>query len=81
MGDSYSARVGNKGRVVLPVGLRESQGWTDDTVLLFIEDQDGVRVMSRDDVMRSIRTQLAGTNVVEDFLAERRAIAAAEDAE
>ena len=50
-------------------------------MLLFIEDQDGVRVMSRDDVMRSIRTQLAGTNVVEDFLAERRAIAAAEDAD
>ena len=66
---------------MIPAGLREARGWTDDTVLLFVEDPDGVRLVSRDDLMRSIRTQLAGGNVVEEFLAERRATAAAEDAE
>jgi AbrB family looped-hinge helix DNA binding protein len=81
MSAGYSAKVGNKGRVVIPAGLREAQGWKDDTVLLFVEEPDGVRLVSRDDVMTSIRAQLAGKNVVEDFLVERRATAAAEDAE
>jgi bifunctional DNA-binding transcriptional regulator/antitoxin component of YhaV-PrlF toxin-antitoxin module len=79
MGAGYSAKVGNKGRVVIPVGLRESQGWTDDTVLLFVEESDGIRLVSRDDLLASIRSQLAGTDPVGELLAERRAAAALED--
>jgi AbrB family looped-hinge helix DNA binding protein len=81
MGAGYSAKVGNKGRVVIPAGLRESRGWTDDTVLVFIEEPDGVRVVSRDDLLASIRTQLSGTDPVAELLAERRAAAIREDAE
>jgi bifunctional DNA-binding transcriptional regulator/antitoxin component of YhaV-PrlF toxin-antitoxin module len=81
MSAAYSARVGNKGRVVLPAGLRESQGWTDDTVLIFVEEQGGVRVLSRDEAEASIRLQLSATSVVEELIAERRAAAAVEDEE
>ncbi len=66
---------------MLPAGLRESQGWTEDTVLIFIEDGDGVRVLSRDDAEASIRAQLAGTTIVEELIAERRAASAVEDSE
>ena len=81
MSAGYSAKVGNKGRVVIPAGLRETRGWVDDTVLVFVEEPDGVRVFSRDELLASIRSQFAGKNVVDEFLADRRATAAAEDAE
>ena len=81
MSAAYSAKVGNKGRVVIPAGLRETHGWVDETVLVFVEEPDGVRVVSRDDLLASIRTQLAGTDPVGELLAERRAAAALEDLE
>jgi bifunctional DNA-binding transcriptional regulator/antitoxin component of YhaV-PrlF toxin-antitoxin module len=81
MGAGYSAKVGNKGRVVIPAGLRESQRWSDDTVLVFVEEPDGVRVMSREDLLASLQSQLAGTDPVGELLAERRAAAAVEDTE
>jgi bifunctional DNA-binding transcriptional regulator/antitoxin component of YhaV-PrlF toxin-antitoxin module len=70
----YSAKVGNKGRVVVPAGLRESRGWTDDTVLIFIDEPDGVRLMSRDDLERQVLAEMAGgPSLVDELLAERRA--------
>ena len=81
MSAGYSAKVGNKGRVVIPAGLRETQGWTDDTVLLFVEEPDGVRIVRRDDLLASVRMQLAGSDPVGELMAERRAASAAEDAE
>jgi AbrB family looped-hinge helix DNA binding protein len=81
MSAGYSATVGNKGRVVIPAALRERHGWVDGTVLVFIEEPDGVRVISQDDLLASIRSQLAGTDPVGELLAERRAAAALEDLE
>jgi bifunctional DNA-binding transcriptional regulator/antitoxin component of YhaV-PrlF toxin-antitoxin module len=70
----YSAKVGNKGRVVVPAALRESQGWTDDTVLIFVDEPDGVRLMSRDDLERQVLAEMAGgPSLVDELLAERRA--------
>jgi bifunctional DNA-binding transcriptional regulator/antitoxin component of YhaV-PrlF toxin-antitoxin module len=70
----YSAKVGNKGRVVVPAALRDSRGWTDDTVLIFIDEPDGVRLMSRDDLERQVLAEMAGgPSLVDELLAERRA--------
>jgi bifunctional DNA-binding transcriptional regulator/antitoxin component of YhaV-PrlF toxin-antitoxin module len=70
----YVAKVGNKGRVVIPAGLRESQGWTDETVLVFVDETDAVRVVSRDDLERQVLAEMAGgPSVVDELLAERRA--------
>ena len=70
----YSARVGNKGRVVIPAGLRESQGWSDDTVLVFVDESDRVRLVSRDDLERQVLAEMAGgPSLVDELLAERRA--------
>ena len=70
----YSARVGNKGRVVIPAGLRESQGWSDDTVLVFVDESDRVRLVSRDDLEHQVLAEMAGgPSLVDELLAERRA--------
>jgi bifunctional DNA-binding transcriptional regulator/antitoxin component of YhaV-PrlF toxin-antitoxin module len=73
--------VGNKGRVVIPAGLRESQGWTDDTNLVFIEDDGWVKMTSLDQLERRVREDLKGSNILEEFLAERRETALREDDE
>jgi AbrB family looped-hinge helix DNA binding protein len=70
----YSAKVGNKGRVVIPASLREAQGWTDDTVLVFVDESDHVRLVSRDDLERQVLAEMAGgPSLVDELLAERRA--------
>lgn len=79
MSATYSARVGNKGRVVIPAGLRESQGWGDDTELVFVEDEDGVTMMTLDDLEGRVHNALRGSHVLEELFAERRDAACAED--
>jgi AbrB family looped-hinge helix DNA binding protein len=81
MSDSYSARVGNKGRIVIPAGLRETKGWTDDTVLVFIEDGENVTLHSRDELERRVLAEWKGTSTVDEFLEERREIARRENEE
>jgi bifunctional DNA-binding transcriptional regulator/antitoxin component of YhaV-PrlF toxin-antitoxin module len=66
---------------VIPAGLRESQGWTDDTVLLFVDEPNGVRLISRDALEREVLANMAGANLVNELLAERRAEAQKDAAE
>ena len=59
---------------MIPAGLRESQGWSDDTVLVFVDESDRVRLVSRDDLERQVLAEMAGgPSLVDELLAERRA--------
>jgi AbrB family looped-hinge helix DNA binding protein len=73
--------VGNKGRVVLPSELRQNRGWSEGTVLIAIETDEGVVLHSREELEEIVRRQLAGSNLVEELIAERRAASLIEDAE
>jgi AbrB family looped-hinge helix DNA binding protein len=81
MSGTYSLKVGNKGRVVLPAELRQSRGWSDGTALIVIEGNGRVELTTRDALERRVRAQLAGSNLVEELLAERRAASLIEDGE
>lgn len=75
-------RVGNKGRVVLPAGLRARHGWTEGTTLVAVEQEDGgVLLLTREEALASLRRELATSDPVGDLLAERRAAARREDEE
>jgi len=80
MSDTYSMTVGNKGRVVLPADLRAARGWTEGSVLLLLETEDGVLLVTRDDLERQVQSELAGSDLVNELLAERRAEALADAA-
>jgi len=73
--------VGNKGRVVLPADVRARHGWGEGTTLIAIETGDGIRIMDREQALKLVRAQFAGTNVVDDLIAERHAEAARDAAE
>jgi AbrB family looped-hinge helix DNA binding protein len=82
MSDTYSVTVGNKGRIVLPADLRQERGWSEGTVLLLLETETGVELLTRDALEKRVHAAAAGiTGVVAELLAERRAEAAREDAE
>ncbi|WP_344751870.1 AbrB/MazE/SpoVT family DNA-binding domain-containing protein [Gryllotalpicola koreensis] len=80
MSGSYFMTVGNKGRVVLPAELRARFGWEEGTTLIAVETENGVTIKDRAEVLKEIQSKLAGTSILEDLLAERRAEAAREDA-
>jgi AbrB family looped-hinge helix DNA binding protein len=82
MSDTHSVVVGNKGRIVLPAALRESRGWTANTVLLVLETEAGVELITRDELLKRVRKSLENSgDLVGELLAERRAEAARENAE
>lgn len=82
--DAHKATVGPQGRLVIPAPIRKALNWEEGTVLTF-EVRDGEIVVS--DQLSALRQfqEYAqslippGTDVLEDFLTERRAEARRED--
>lgn len=79
MGGTYSVTMGNRGRLVVPVELRERAGMREGTVLVLLETDSGVVLLTREQLKRLVRNDLAGGDLVGQLLAERRANALAED--
>jgi AbrB family looped-hinge helix DNA binding protein len=75
-------RVGSKGRIVLPLAAREALGVEEDDELIAIVRDDGVLLVTKDEAERRVRAMFAdGPNPVDELIAERRAEAAADNAE
>lgn len=79
MGDTSVVRVGDKGRIVLPVGLRSRHGWDDGVALHLVDSDEGVLLLTRDQLRARVRRSLSGPSLVDELLAERRRAAAEED--
>lgn len=72
--------MGDRGRLVVPAAIRERHGWEQGSVLVLLDSDSGVVFMTRDQLRKTVRRELAGPSLVKELLAERRASAAAEDA-
>jgi AbrB family looped-hinge helix DNA binding protein len=72
--------VGDRGRLVVPAEVRERAGLSEGTQLVLIEAPDGLILLTREQLKARVRGELAGLDLVEELLAERRAQADAEDA-
>jgi AbrB family looped-hinge helix DNA binding protein len=71
--------MGDRGRVVVPVDLRERLGLVEGTPLVLLESPGGLVLMTRRQLRDRVRSDLAGADLVGELLAERRANAVAED--
>ena len=80
MSGTYSVAMGDRGRLVVPVELRERLHWTTGAQLLMLETPHGVILATRDQVKQLVRDGLQGLDLVDELLADRRRAAAAEDA-
>lgn len=74
-------RVGNKGRIVVPVTVRENHAWVEGTVLIAVDTPSGLLLMSEDEALRQVREQTGGRSLVQELMDERRAAALIEDKE
>lgn len=79
MSGTYSVTMGNRGRLVVPVELRERTGMREGAVLVLLETDSGVILLTREQLKRLVRNDLAGADLVTQLLAERRSNALAED--
>jgi len=66
--------------MVVPAEVRERAGITEGTVLVLLDTPNGLVLLTRDQLRDRVRADLAGTDLVGELLAERRANAVAEDA-
>jgi len=72
--------MGDRGRLVIPADLRERAGLAEGTALILLETPTGVVLLTRPQLQKLVRADLAGLDLVGELLYERRAEAAAEDA-
>lgn len=72
MSTTYAISMGDRGRLVVPRELRDRQEWSQGTELLVIESPGGVVLVSREQALALLRSQLAGASLVEELVAQRR---------
>lgn len=80
MSGPQSVVVGDKGRIVVPAEVRARLNWVTGTVLVMIETPEGMLLTDRPTALRVVRERLAGHDLVNDLLAERRREAADDEA-
>lgn len=80
MSGTYTVTMGDRGRLVVPAEVRAHTGLAEGVPLLLLETPGGLVLMTREQARDLLRSQLAGTDVVAQLLADRRSAAAAEDA-
>lgn len=79
MSGTYSVTVGDRGRLVLPAEVRERTGIHEGAELILLDTPHGLALLTREQLKRRVRADLAGPSLVSDLLAERRAAAGRED--
>ena len=79
MSGAYAVTMGDRGRLVVPLELRDRAGFTAGSPLVLVETDDGVLMLTREQARVRVKAGLAGHDVVGDLVAERRRAAAIED--
>jgi bifunctional DNA-binding transcriptional regulator/antitoxin component of YhaV-PrlF toxin-antitoxin module len=72
--------MGDRGRLVVPSELRDHAGLDEGVPLTLVETPAGIVLLTRPQLQRLVREDLAGLDLVSELLAERRAEAAGDDA-
>lgn len=80
MSGTYQAVMGDRGRLVVPAGLRERAGLHPGRSMVFVETERGLLLLTREQLRDAVQRDLGSRNLVAELLAERRLAAQAEDA-
>lgn len=71
--------LGDRGRLVIPSELRERLDLRAGAALIIFETPQGMVLATRDQAKELVRAGLRGLDLVDELVADRRAVAAAED--
>jgi AbrB family looped-hinge helix DNA binding protein len=77
---TYQVVMGDRGRLVIPAEVRERTGLAEGTALVLLETPTGLVLLTRPQLQELVRADLAGLDLVDELLAERRAEASDEAA-
>lgn len=80
MSGTWTVTVGDRGRLVVPVEVRERLHLREGSTLILLETDDGLVLLTREQLKSRVQGQLTGAGLVDALLAERRAEAVEEDA-
>jgi bifunctional DNA-binding transcriptional regulator/antitoxin component of YhaV-PrlF toxin-antitoxin module len=72
--------MGDRGRIVVPIDVREHAGLIEGTPLVMLETPGGLVLLTREQLRDRVRAELEGLDLVGELLAERRTAARTEDA-
>lgn len=81
MSGTYNVVMGDRGRLVVPAELRRRMHLESGVPLILMETEQGLVVLTRDQLKEMVRRDLEGLDLVADLLEERRLAAALEDSE
>ena len=79
MTGTYQVTVGNRGRLVVPAEVREQFDMREGTQLVLLATNNGIALLTQEQLRDRVRRDLEGVDLVGDLVAERRAAAAGED--
>jgi len=71
--------MGDRGRLVVPVELRERLQLRAGSPLVLLDTPAGIVLTTREQMKQLVRSRLKGIDLVDELLADRRRLAAAED--
>jgi len=82
MSDTFTATMGDRGRVVVPADVRQRCGFEKGQRLVFVDTADGVILMTMKRLEERVRADFAsGPDLVSELIAERRQAARAENSQ
>ena len=79
MSGTHAIVVGDRGRIVVPVEVRERAGLAEGTPLVLLDTPDGLVLLTREQLLARVRGELDGLDLVSELLADRRRNAEQED--
>jgi AbrB family looped-hinge helix DNA binding protein len=75
----YAVTMGDRGRLVVPAELRARAGLDPGQPLVLVESDNGIVLLTREQLKARVRGDLAGLDLVGDLLADRARSSATED--
>ena len=72
MSGTHNVVMGDRGRVVVPALLRKRAGMAAGDPLVFVESEQGLLLLTREQLRARVKQDFRGLNLVEELLAERR---------
>ena len=80
MSGTHTVVVGDRGRIVVPAAIRARGELAEGTPLVLLDTPVGIVLMTRAQLRSRVRDELAGLDLVDELLRDRRDDARTEDA-
>lgn len=76
MSKTYSVVVGDQNRIIIPIKVREQTHLIKNTTLIMLDTPQKIVLLTHNQLLTRIRTNLAGLDLISDLLTKQRTAAA-----